>query len=241
MLLSERNEGCEPVYVCEEHAKELEHSFDARESAGNLSSEVGANSETPAEAAPVAVPEKASSAASESANGASKGHRKTAKPVGTPVERCATIDRLISDLATQLENIFSQAEAAISVADTIDSPLEQATLEVIANHAISETQKDAAVQQLGALQESLKQDLGPEITPLQAHQIKQSVGNCLSGDGSVVEEAKPGYRAVFDSLTSAIHTAAPKAEHLEERLANLLKMKEELKNAPAKELAPAVA
>jgi hypothetical protein len=242
MLLSGRNDGCEPVYVCEEHAKELEHSADARAAAGNGSSELGENHETPAEAAPIAVPRQASSAAPENANGAPEARRKTAKPAGTPAERCATIDRLIGDLTTQLENIFSQAQAAISPADTIDTPLEQAALEVIGNPAMSETQKDAAVQQLGALQESLKHDAGQEMTPLVAHRIKETVRTCLSRDSSIVDEAKPGYRAAHDSLQKAIHAAVPKAKHIEERLANLLKMKAELENPPqAKELAPAVA
>jgi hypothetical protein len=128
------------------------------------------------------------------------------------------------------------------VVDTIDSPLEKAALEVIGNQAITETLKDATVQQLRALQQSLKQGVSQEITLLQAHRIKQTVGSCLTGDISVVDEAKPGYRAVYDSLQSAIHTAVPKAKRLEERLANLFKMKAELKNfSEAKELAPAVA
>jgi hypothetical protein len=241
MLLSGRNEGCEPVYVCEEHAKELEQSGDAGANAGSLSGEAGTRNETSAEAAAVGVPENASSAASKARNGASEAHRNGTISAQASAERRAAIDRLISDLATQLENIFSQAEATISVANTIDTPLEQATLEVIGDQAIDETQKDAAVQQLGALQESLKQDLGPEITPLQAYRIKQTVENRVSGDSSVLEEAKPGYRAVCDSLTNAIHAAMPRAKHLEERLANLHRMKAELETLPAKELAPAVA
>jgi hypothetical protein len=68
------------------------------------------------------------------------------------------------------------------------------------------------------------------------------VGNRLSGDTNVVDEAKPGYRAVYDSLENAIHAAVPKARHLEQRLANLFKMKAELENfAQAKKVAPAVA
>ena len=141
------------------------------------------------------------------------------------------------------KTFVSQSETTISVVDTIDSPLEQSALEVIGNQAITEAQKDATVQQLGALQASLKQDVGQEITLLQAHRIKQTVGNYLSGDLSLADEAKPGYRAVYDRLESAIHTAVPKAKRLEERLANLHNMKKaELENFPeAKELAPAVA
>jgi hypothetical protein len=254
MLLSGRNEGSEPIYLCEEHAKELEQSADFRASARNVSGEAAIHIDPPSGPLTVAVPRKAAFAAAKAApepasksapkpaNGLSEGHRQTTKSAATPAERCATIDRLISDLATQLENIFSQSEARISVINSIDAPLEQAALEVIGNTEMTEMQKDAAVQQLGALQESLKQDAAQEINLLKAHQIKETVRTCLSGDSSVVEEAKPGYRAAHDSLESAIHAAVPKAKHLEERLANLLKMKAELENVPqAKELAPAVA
>jgi hypothetical protein len=242
LILSWRNEGSEPVYVCEEHAKGFEHSADVRASTGSRPSETSKNNETEdsAEAEPLADPKPISAAAPVIANISAEAQRETTRPVQSLAGRCAAINQVISDLATQLENAFSQSEATISVVDTIDSPLEQAALEVIGNQAIPETQKDVTVQQLGALQESLKQDVGQKITPLQAHRIKQTVGNCLSGDISVVDEAKPGYRAVYDSLESAIHTGVPKAKRLEERLANLLKMKAELGSFPeAKELAPA--
>jgi len=228
--------GNEPIYVCEEHAKELEHSADVRASAGNLSGEAGKNNEneTSAEAGPVVVPKQPSSAPPKSANGSSEARRKTTKSAQSPADRCVAINRLIGELAAQLENILSQSEIIIAVASAIDIPLEQATLEIIQNHAMTETQKDATIQQVGALQELLKQDVGQDITPLKAHQIKQTIG-----DSSVVDEARPAYRAVYDSLESAIHTAVPKAKHLEKRLANLLKMKAELENFPeVKELAP---
>src|SRR5579862_3840437 len=62
MLLSWRYEGCEPFYVCEEHARELEHSAAARVSAVSQSIEASTNNEIPAPSAQVTVPEKPSSA-----------------------------------------------------------------------------------------------------------------------------------------------------------------------------------
>lgn len=244
LILSWRNEGSEPVYVCEEHAKEFGDSANVHASAGSRSREKSKDNETEAlaEGELLVAPKRISSAAPIAADIASEAQRKTTRPAQSPAERCAAINQLVSDLATQLENIVSQSETTISVVNTIDSSLEKAALEVIGNQTITETQKDATVQQLGALQESLKQDVGQEITLLQAHRIKQTVRNCLNGDISVVDEAKPGYRAVYDSLESAIHTALPKAKRLEERLANLLRMKAEVENFPeAKEVAPAVA
>src|SRR5579862_2744955 len=209
LMISWRNYGSEPIYVCEEHAKELGHSDDVRASVGSLSGEAGKNNENETSAGPVAVPKNASSAPSKAASSTSQAPRKTRKPVQSPAERCAAINRLISELATQLEDMFSQSDAAISVVNTIDISLEQEALEIIGNDAMTETQKDATVQQLGALQESLKQGVGQDITPLRAHRIKQSVGNCLAGNMSVTDEAKPGYRAVYDSLENAIHIAVP--------------------------------
>jgi hypothetical protein len=244
LMLSWRSEGSEPVYVCEEHAKELEHSAPVRESASSPSSEAGKNNkkETSIGAEPVAVPEKASSGAPKAVNSTPEADRKITKSARPSVERSAAINQLISDLATQLERIFSQSEATIRVVDAIDFPLEQATLGIIGNLSMTETQKDAAVQELGALQESLKQGASQDITPLEAHRIKQAVENSLKGEVTVVEEAKPGYRAVCVSLENATHAAVPKAKHLEERLANLLKMKAELEDFPkVKEPAPVVA
>jgi hypothetical protein len=298
LILSWRNEGSEPVYVCGEHAKEFEYSG-VRASASSSAAETrkanekeisGEAEAVPATAAPVAaapadeVPTAADQAPTDPAaagqaaaaptptpaatsptapvlvpvaavgqespaalnsnpvNGAPEAPRSATRAARGPAEQHAAIDRLVSDLTAQLENIFSQSEATISVVNTIDAPLEQATLAVIGNEAMAETQKDAAVQALGALQVSLKQDAGQDVTPLQAHRIKEIVANRLSGDASVVEEAKPGYRAVHDSLESAIHATTPKAKHLEERLANLLKMKAELENSTrARELTSAVA
>jgi uncharacterized protein YaaN involved in tellurite resistance len=68
------------------------------------------------------------------------------------------------------------------------------------------------------------------------------VARRLSEDTSVLEEAKAGYRAVHDSLESAIHAGTPKAKHLQERLANLLKMKGDMEtSSKTKDLTPAVA
>jgi hypothetical protein len=228
--------GNEPIYVCEEHAEELGHFAEVRASADDLSSEARKNNEneTSAEAGPVVVPKQASPAPSKVGTSTSEARRTTTRSAQSPTDRCVAINRLIGELATQLESILSQSETTITVANTIDNPLEQATLEIIDNRAMTETQKDVLIQQLGALQEFLKQGVGQDMSPLKAHQIKQTIG-----DFSVMDEARPAYRAVYDSLENAIHTTVPKARHLERRLANLLEMKSKVENfAQAEELAP---
>ena len=246
-MLIWRNDGTEPIYVCEEHAQELAQKLggaaDARASArsatvdpskqgeANKQGEAGKDGGTaPGETESAAAPAK-TSAASEMPNGASETHRKIVKPPRSPAERRAAFVQTIGELTRQLEGILSESEAAISVAQTIDIPLEHAALEIIDNPAMSETQKDSTVQQLGALQESLKRDVSQGMTLVEAHRIKQSVGNSLNGDSSVAEEAKSGLRAVYDSLDRAIHEAVPKAKRLEERLEHLLKRKVELESA----------
>jgi hypothetical protein len=255
LILSWRNEGSEPVYVCGEHAKQFEY-CGARASASEPSSEASRNNakEMAREAEPVAGPDpvpvpvalaarrRESPAPPKAEASTPEAPHRTTRPPRSAAEQHAVIDQLIGDLTAQLENAFSQSEATINVVNAIDAPLEQATLAVIGDPAMAETQKDAAVQALGALQESLKQGAGPDITLLQAHQIRQVVQHRLSGDSGVVEEAKAGYRAVHDSLENAIHAATPKAKHLQERLANLLKMKDDMETSPkTKDRTPAVA
>ena len=277
LILSWRNEGSEPVYVCGEHAKQFEY-CGARERGSEASGEANEKNEeemaseagdvpsaTPvAVAVPVPVPVTVPSAVPSTVplpvpvavaaprqefpalrkveTSIPEARHKAARPARSPAEQRAAIDQLISDLTTQLETAISQSNAAISVAVAIDAPLEQATLAVIGDPALSDAQKDGTVQALGALQESLKQGAGQDITPLQAHQIRQVVEHRLRGGSEVAEEAKAGYRAVLESLENAIRTAAPRAKHLEERLGNLLKMKEETENSSkARELTPVVA
>lgn len=278
LILSWRNEGSEPVYVCGEHAKQFEY-CGARASGSEASSETNEKEEEMASedgavpsAAPVAVavpvpvpvtvpsavpstvplpvsvpvavaaPRQEFPALPKVETSTPEDRHKAARPARSPAEQRAAIDQLISDLTTQLETAISQSNAAISVAVAIDAPLEQAALAIIGSPELSDAQKDASVQALGALQESLKQGAGQDITALQAHQIRQVVEHRLSGGSDVAEEAKAGYRAVHESLESAIRAAAPRAKHLEERLANLLKMKEETESSSkARELTPVVA
>ena len=156
----------------------------------------------------------------------------------TSDDRRASINRLIGELSTELENNLAQSDAAISAVDTIDGPLDQALQELIASPSITDSQKDAAAQQLGALQEFLKHSTSVELGALKAYRLQQTVQGYLRSDINIVTAAKPGYRAVCESLRAAIHSAVPKSKHLEERLENVFAMKAELENLiDAKEFA----
>ena len=142
----------------------------------------------------------------------------------------AVVHRKISDYTIKLEAVLSESRARINVAEAIDKPLEHAVLEIISNGAMSDSEKDVAIQQLGALQEWAKHGLQGDITPLQANQITLAIGDRQNwgGTADVADEFKPVCRALFSSLKTAIVTAVPEAQNLHDRLTNLYAVKSDL-------------
>jgi hypothetical protein len=142
----------------------------------------------------------------------------------------AAVHRKIGDYASKLEAVLSESKALISLAEAVDKPLEHAVLKIISNGELSDLQKDAAMEQLGALQKWVKHGLPGDITPLQTNRIILAIGDRLNwgGTADVSEEFKAIYRALFGSLKTAILTAVPKAQNLHNRLTNLYAAKSEL-------------
>jgi hypothetical protein len=142
----------------------------------------------------------------------------------------AFIHRKINDYTLKLEAIFSTSQGTIDVEKTIDKPLEQAMLDTINNDAMSDLEKDAAMEQLGTLQEWVKQDLQREMTPLQANRILLALGDRLDwgGNSSVSENFKTVCRALYGGLRAALYTAAPESQNLHDRLTNLYAAKSEM-------------
>ncbi len=143
----------------------------------------------------------------------------------------AMVHRKIADYGVKLENLLSESKATISVGETIDKPLEQAVLEIIGNGAMSDSEKDAAIQQLGTLQEWVKHGLQGNIAPLQASRIMLAIGDRVNWGGTtdVPEEFKTIYRTVYGNLKTAIRAAVPEAQNLHDRLTNLCAAKSDLK------------
>jgi hypothetical protein len=135
----------------------------------------------------------------------------------------AAVHRKINDYAPKLEAVLAESKTTISVAEAIDKPLERTMLEIISNGAMSESDKDAVVQQLGALQQWVKHGAQGDITPLQANRTILAIGDRLNwgGTADVSEELKPIYRVLYASLKTAILTAVPEAQNLHDRLTNL--------------------
>lgn len=142
----------------------------------------------------------------------------------------AVIHRKIGEYTAKLEAVLSESKARIHVGEVVDRPLDQRVLEIIGDGAMSDLEKDSAIQQLGALQEWVKQGLKGEITPVQANGILMAVGDRMNWGGAtgVLEEFKPVYRTLFVSVKTAIHAGVPEAQELHDRLTNLYAAKAEV-------------
>jgi hypothetical protein len=144
----------------------------------------------------------------------------------------AIIHRKIAEYTLRVEAILSESKATIDVCNVIDAPFEDAMAEIISDVRLSETEKDRAIECLGAFQAQVKHGLDREITPLQAHCIVRIVGDRGSwGIGmGPSEELKPVFRAVYRSVRRALDVAAPEAKDLNERLMNLYVAKSDLES-----------
>lgn len=144
----------------------------------------------------------------------------------------AFLHRKINEYTLKLEAIFSASQATVNVAETIDKPLEKAISDVINNNAMSDSEKDAAIEQLGMLQESLKRGLQQELTPLQAHKTLLAIADRSDwgGNSSASEILKTACRALFTSFKTALCAAAPEAQNLHDRLTNLYAAKSEMES-----------
>ena len=142
----------------------------------------------------------------------------------------AAVHRKISDYTSKLEAVLSESKAIIGLAEAVDKPLENAVLKIIGSGELSDLQKDAAIEQLGALQKWVKHGLQGNVAPLQTNPIILAIGDRLNWGGiaDVSEELKPVYRALYVSLKTAILTAAPEAQNCHDRLTNLYAAKSDL-------------
>ena len=90
--------------------------------------------------------------------------KSVAEAAGSAGGQLAMVHRKIGDYTLKMENLLAESKATISVGECIDKPLEQAVLDIIGNGAMSDSDKDAAVQQLGVIQEWVKHGLQGNIT-----------------------------------------------------------------------------
>jgi hypothetical protein len=148
-------------------------------------------------------------------------------------EQSAIVHRKIGEYTNKIETVLSVSAAKIKVEDAIAKPFERAILEIIGNNSISDAQKDAALDQLGTLQELINHGLEREIAPLQAHRIAYVIAGRANWGASapIAEELKPAYRAIYSCVRNAVRAAVPHAQSLDERLANLYAAKLDLADA----------
>lgn len=152
----------------------------------------------------------------------------------------AIVHRKINEYTLKLETLLSQSQATIRVSEVVDDPLERAMLDIIRSETMGDAAKDAAVDHLGAFQESIKRGLGRAITPLQAYRLARDIADRANwgGASNLAEEVKPAYRAVYSCLRKVTRATVPDAQELEERLMNLLSAKAELASSLATKLTP---
>jgi hypothetical protein len=146
----------------------------------------------------------------------------------------AIVLRRIGEYASKLEGLLSGSKATIDVSEAIDKPLEQAMLDIIGDSAMSDAEKDSAVDHLEALQKEIDGGLGRAISALQAHRITIAIAERANwgARSDLAEELKPAYRAVYSSVRNALVSAVPEARALDERLANLYAAKSDIASTP---------
>lgn len=145
----------------------------------------------------------------------------------------AIMHRKVGEYTRALEALLAESKSIIKPIDVINRPLEHATLELIDKDEISDAKKDAAIDQLGAFQESLNLGLNEQITPLRAFRMACSLGDGANwgATSKLSDELKPAYGTVYTNLRDAMIAAVPGALGLFERLANLCVAKAELEAA----------
>ena len=146
----------------------------------------------------------------------------------------AIVHRRISEYTLKIEAVLSESKATINVREVIDKPFEHAVLKIISNVAMSDAEKDAAMDHLGTFQQQINRGLDREVAPLQAYRIGRLIGDRASwGTRSCLsEELESTFRAVYASIRNALRAAVPEAYDLDERLANLCAARADLENAP---------
>jgi hypothetical protein len=151
----------------------------------------------------------------------------------------AVVHRKICEYTVKFETVLTASTAKIDARAVIDEPFERAMLEIMSDSALGEPVRDAVLEQLGALQQSISQSVQrgpePEITPIQLHRIACAIGDRANwgATASLSEELKPAYRAIYGSVRKALRAAVPHAQNIEERLTNLYAAKSELENGPS--------
>jgi hypothetical protein len=144
--------------------------------------------------------------------------------------RLGQVSNRISELQPQLNSQLASSAKTISMADAVDKPLNAAFDEIMANNAITMPEKEAAIRQLGDLQQALHTGHGSQLTPLEANILKNQVGGRVrwTGTNAVGDDVKPYYKQVYNSLREWVNSTVPGTEGLNDRLTDLHAAKDDL-------------
>lgn len=197
-------EGSEPLYFCESHAKGFLSSAASSKGLATAARQQAKKKEPGAE--PVAAVQEAS-AAPPPQKVTPFTQRQPATAAQSSAESCEAIDRQIADLNSQRESILAESDATIDLVAVIHASFEQAILDIIGSATMNDVQKDATIARMEELQKSLKLSAGPCASLLEAHRMKGSLAACLSTNLGLPGDLKPAYRALHDNLEKAVHAA----------------------------------
>jgi hypothetical protein len=138
--------------------------------------------------------------------------------------RIAAVSEKINEYKPQLDAALEASKAKISVKDAIIDPIYEAASDIIKNRAMTESERNVAIDKLLELQKSLTEGLGKQISPAEANDIKLQIGDRINWGGTtaVTDEVKPVYKKLYGSLKSGVHTAVPEAAQLNEKMTNLM-------------------
>jgi hypothetical protein len=139
--------------------------------------------------------------------------------------RIAAINSKINELKPQLDSVLQGSKAKIPLFDIMGDTVLKTGVEIENDPALTAAEKRLAGRKLDGLYDSIKEWAGKEnITPVQAAELKRSIGNRIAWGGkeAVGDNVKPVYKELYGALKNAVHTAVPEAAQLDERLTNLM-------------------
>lgn len=168
--------------------------------------------------------------------------------------RLAATKAKISEVAPQLNQVLATAQAPIPLATVIDRPISDA-IDKVGKSAMTAAEKRTAVEQLEALRDTLYNTHSlaggrmvstprfhtPSVSAADANALKQLVGDEVNWTKRPVpfsQLVEDGYRDVYGSLKTAVNgSVGPQAAQVNERLSNLISLRNSLEELSLREKA----
>ena len=148
--------------------------------------------------------------------------------------RMAAVSQKINELSPKLEQALSASNARIPAKQTVTDTIDNAIKEISANHGVTQTDAQAAINELNEMkQAALKTSGGGRAiawSPAEANNVKREIGQQVNwmGKERVGQLVEPVRKQVYGSLKAAINSAVPGSQEINENLTNLLAAQRDL-------------